>query len=539
MSIAATMLSPTAFTVATDLTDEFAVGVRVRADCGTDGIKLGTVTASSHDSATSLTTVTLSLDAGSLTANLAGVTHGNDTPDSLPRATAERFGAVRLATAAEAVAGADAAKPLTAAGTRQALLSCLRDSCGLFPGLIPPSLNLFCGSATDDTAPLGSFARSTTATRLGPTGLVETVTAGCLRREWGADGMLRGWRIEAAGTNLASYSEQLENAAWTRYYCSIATNATAAPSGGVTAEKIVEDTTAGASHGVATSITASSGTAYTISVYVKAAGRSLVAIRTYGAAAPVVGAASSFDLANGVTGNVAASHGAGITPAGDGWYRIQLTVTAAASDTLQFRLLAMTGASTFTYTGDGASGLYVWGAQIEAGSCPTSYIPTTTAVVRAADVWAIPATTDWFVAAAGTLFVAGWTGAVAPVSGAVQVLAQYDDGTASNRLRLARDAQRTLRCTVTAAGSTIADLDLGVVADLAALRVACAWSASGLAVCRDASAVTTSAVTMPTGLTTHRIGSDAAGASQWNGHVLHDAHFPVALSATRLQAITL
>jgi len=81
--IPATYVSATTFTVATDRTAEFAAGVRVRADCGADGIFTGTVTASSHASGTDLTTVSLALDAGSLTANLTDVLHGNDNPSSL------------------------------------------------------------------------------------------------------------------------------------------------------------------------------------------------------------------------------------------------------------------------------------------------------------------------------------------------------------------------------------------------------------------------------------------------------------------------
>lgn len=76
-------LSTDTFTVATDRRSEFVTGVRVRADCGTDGTFTGTVTTSSYASGTDLTTVTLSPDAGELTANLTGVLHGNNDPNAL------------------------------------------------------------------------------------------------------------------------------------------------------------------------------------------------------------------------------------------------------------------------------------------------------------------------------------------------------------------------------------------------------------------------------------------------------------------------
>ncbi|QLA21267.1 hypothetical protein [Desulfolutivibrio sulfoxidireducens] len=82
MAIAATYLSSVSFSVAGDLAEEFAPGSRVKADCGGDGDILGTVTSSAASGGS--TTVVVAVDAaGALTANLTGVLHGNDVPDSL------------------------------------------------------------------------------------------------------------------------------------------------------------------------------------------------------------------------------------------------------------------------------------------------------------------------------------------------------------------------------------------------------------------------------------------------------------------------
>lgn len=76
--IAATYISASSFSVASDKVSEFPAGVRVLADCGADGYQQGVSTGYTG------TTIGLTMDAGdALTANLMGVWHSNDTPDSL------------------------------------------------------------------------------------------------------------------------------------------------------------------------------------------------------------------------------------------------------------------------------------------------------------------------------------------------------------------------------------------------------------------------------------------------------------------------
>lgn len=121
MPVAATYISATQFAVASDVTAKFVPGLRVCADCGDDDLRKGSVAGSIYDAATSRTLVTLELDAGVLTDGLTSVAHGYDTPDSLARATTDRHGAVRLATAAEAVDGTDTSTAVTPAGVAAAL----------------------------------------------------------------------------------------------------------------------------------------------------------------------------------------------------------------------------------------------------------------------------------------------------------------------------------------------------------------------------------------------------------------------------------
>lgn len=121
MSIAATYVSATSFTLSGDLSSEIVAGMRVQADCGTDGTFLGTVSTSEYASGTGLTTVTLAMDSGSLTANLATVLHGNDSSDSICRASTTLCGGVFLATDAMAIAGTDTTSPVPPSGLAAAI----------------------------------------------------------------------------------------------------------------------------------------------------------------------------------------------------------------------------------------------------------------------------------------------------------------------------------------------------------------------------------------------------------------------------------
>jgi len=73
--ITATYVSSSGFTVVTDRTDEFIADRRVKANCGVDGYKFGTIT-SSVSGAGDLTTVILTVASDDLTSNLTDVYYG-------------------------------------------------------------------------------------------------------------------------------------------------------------------------------------------------------------------------------------------------------------------------------------------------------------------------------------------------------------------------------------------------------------------------------------------------------------------------------
>jgi hypothetical protein len=218
------------------------------------------------------------------------------------------------------------------------------------------------------------FTRSGNATRVNSDGLIELVTTNVPRLNYPLiDGVVNGCPsllLEPQRTNLALYSEQFDNAAWTKSNSSITANAATSPDGYTNADKIVENT-ATSGHTTFQSISVTSGATYTISAFGKAAERTRLWLDLYGGTN-----SANFDLSNGTI--LASSVGitAKIENYGNGWYRCSITGVAPAA-TIYPNVGPTTSSTTDNqYTGNGTNGLYLWGAQLEVGSYPTSYIPT-------------------------------------------------------------------------------------------------------------------------------------------------------------------
>lgn len=195
----------------------------------------------------------------------------------------------------------------------------------------------------------------------------------------------RGLLIEESRSNLFTYSEQFDNAAWSKLNTTITANNTVAPDGTSNADKLIATTTNG-QHYIQQTITVTGNTSYTLSAYFKAAEYGYCGISTYDGTA---GRENYFNILNGtVTASTLAT--GSVVNVGNGWYRCITTITTASSATslqVYMRVANVSGSSGYSYAGDGTSGVFLWGAQLEAGSFATSYIPTTTAsVTRAADV---------------------------------------------------------------------------------------------------------------------------------------------------------
>ena len=195
--------------------------------------------------------------------------------------------------------------------------------------------------------------------------------------------------MQAAATNLAPSSGNLANSSvWGVSGLVMTGSLSGAPDGTATVARMAE-TSATALHDLVLAVPGLlASTAYTVSIYIKAAERTNFQISLDDSTAGLNGGYATFDVQAGVISQALTARGtgvigtAGIQPAGNGFFRCWITTTIGANTSARLLfLLSTTGTPGFapSYAGNPAKGLLVWGAQVEQGMAPSFYIPTTTA----------------------------------------------------------------------------------------------------------------------------------------------------------------
>ena len=220
----------------------------------------------------------------------------------------------------------------------------------------------------------------------------------------------RGLLIEEGRTNLMPQSENFASG-WFITGGSISSVANAEPDGSVNSELFTEDNL-NSTHRTFQSFTGTSGTVYTLSVFLKFTGRQYVYLENRSITGnPFV----VFDIQNGsVFSNLSSGT---LTPNiqeyPNDWYRCSVTGTVNVAGGNYNYLIGGYSAGQQSYIGSGGPAFYAWGAQVEAGSFATSYIPTTTGTLaRAADTCSITNTSSFWNSSEFTLLTnANWAAA--------------------------------------------------------------------------------------------------------------------------------
>ena len=357
--------------------------------------------------------------------------------------------------------------------------------------------------------------------------------------------------MEESRQNLLTYSEQFDNADWLLPGCLVfgsgsTANTTTAPDGSSTADLITQD--AGNSlHALSRSsaFSVESGKAYTLSVFLKSNGVDWAFLQLNGNIWSESGDRPRFwfNLSTGEEGSSDRNSGVGLTSFGNGWYRAHITATASTNANTNLSIaMSVADGNNSSYTGDGTSGIYIWGAQLEAGSFPTSYIPTTGATAtRAADVASISGSnfSSWYRQDEGTVFAD--TASYGSRSGGNNVgIVVASDGSSSNFVGILANAavspNPAVQPQIYSGGAPQVVMSLADDA-INTKSAMCYATNNEFAVLNNGNNSTDLSSTMPSALDRLQIG-DFPGTRLLNGTIRRLTYWPQRLPNDTLQTIT-
>ena len=383
-------------------------------------------------------------------------------------------------------------------------------------------------------ASLVTFTRASSGTFVDSAGVLQTAATDAPRFDHNpTTGESLGLLVEEQRTNLLLRSEEFDNASWGVLNVTVSANTQVAPNGTTSAETITDvNGVTSANVGCFQSIVLADSTTYAMSCYVKAGTKTTCRVGIRDKAGTNILANFNLTAVSTTVGNAVSST---IQDAGNGWYRCTAICASLTGATSQRGLVFM---DTGSYTADGTGTIHVWGAQLEAGAFPTSYIPTTTAAVtRSADVASITgsAFTSFYNQSEGTIFVEGATSS----STANSILVALDNGSSSERHRLLRiGATDSVQYSVTDAGSTQAAPGINsVFSGNTKAKLCGAYAINNFNLGFNGTLATPdTSGTLPT-VDEMSIGAHLSG-SYLNGHIRRLTYWPTRLADSTLQQLT-
>ena len=361
--------------------------------------------------------------------------------------------------------------------------------------------------------------------------LLKTAAADTPRFEFASDGQsvgtALGLLVESQATNLARYSSDISS--WnSTSTVELTSNAGIAPNGQLEADLIVFPSTATQHYVYDNTISMTSGTTYTTSVYVKSAGQRYFQLCGNSAGFGYTGA--NFDLQAVSSVNINSTTST-ITAIGSGWYRLTVTMAAAATTTGGVILIGVgssTAAQFAATAGDDYSGVLCWGFQTEVGSAASSLISTSgAAATKSADICQL---------VSEPLLDNG--------SGGLTV--EYDMRDASDTayvLQLERSVGATNGGGVAVTNRYLfvenTYEDLGNTSSNVFHKVAASWESGSQKASRDGGAIVEDTATVvPSNVNTLHIGTRQDGQEPVNGHIRNIAIYSEPLTSTNLTTLS-
>jgi len=371
-----------------------------------------------------------------------------------------------------------------------------------------------------------TFTRASGGSYVGADGLIKYAGVNEARFDHDPEtGESLGLLVEESRTNLLRRSEEFETA-WIPTNVTISADAIIAPNGTLTADKLVETIDNGV-HATSQG-TVTSGLAYVFSVYAKAGERTRMQISGLGAEGQ--GFFTDYNLSTGIVSS--APPGSQMIAVGNGWYRCTLVITASATVGVVIRIRDASGNNI--YTGDVTKGIYLWGAQLEQGSFPTSYIPTEGSTrTRAADIASITGKnfSEWYRQGEGSFFCSTF---------APKGIVLFGTGDTFGNTQYVTVAS-SFYVTIRSGGVSVASL-AAPVSTTALTNIAHGYAANNFAAVSNGGATSTDTTgAVPLAQVRLKLGSSAwntGGLNNLNGPIRRLTYYPKRLSNSQLQALT-
>ena len=384
---------------------------------------------------------------------------------------------------------------------------------------------------------------------LGADGYLKEYIADAPAIEFNADGSYKGVLVEPQSVNTQTYSEDFRDTAtagttrpWLNDNVTVSISGTVyAPDNTLTANRLTQTVFTSDSSTISDGFSLTGGTVYSWSVFVKADQNSRFRLWVV---LSNQGFGADFNLVTLTYSDLGLSGGnlnvASIRDYGNGWYRCSVSGTRTNSSTVSARFDILDASGSISYNGDGVSGLYLWGAQLEASPIATSYIPTTTgAVTRLKDDIYLTSASSLIGQTEGTLFVeVDWQ----LTSGTTQILLGATDASFNNGFRIYNDSSPVNLIMRARAGG----VDLTVQGEASTAytgiqKIAFAYAENDFELYRNGSSIssdTSGSLSALATVTDIDFGQSATSASQANMWIRAVALFTTRLSDAEVYSLT-
>ena len=355
---------------------------------------------------------------------------------------------------------------------------------------------------------------------------------GVPRIEYDADRNLKGLLIEPDGQNICLQSGDF-GTFWTQTNVTVATDATTAPDGNTTADKIKANTTS-QTYVIQKGYAPNPSANHTFSVFAKKDELNYIQLSF----ANTTQQYANFDLDLGVVGTKGtAANSSTIEDYGNGWYRCSVHINAGTLPSFGIAIVPSASATwrQSVSAGSATEGVFLWGAQLETGSVATSYIPTTTGQEnRVKDDITLGSASSLIGQTEGTLYVEVYF----RQTGLDQRMLQVSDGTGANRIIIWAYSTNTY-IDISIGNSNVVNQGAPSLAD-GVQKFALAYANGDQEFYRNGSSIATDAASLaalPT-LTDIDLGQSAGSGTQANMWIRAAALFTRRLSDSECIALT-